>query len=57
MENNYGLKRFNLMYNDYVIIGPKEDLDKCQNIQKGITPFFEPELEKLLKIGLGKFGK
>ena len=29
MKNDYGLKRFNLMYNDYVIIGPKEDIDKC----------------------------
>jgi UDPglucose 6-dehydrogenase len=36
------------------IFGIDVDKNKCQNIQKGITPFFEPELEKLLKIGLGK---
>jgi UDPglucose 6-dehydrogenase len=36
------------------ILGIDVDKNKCQNIQKGITPFFEPELEKLLKIGLGK---
>ena len=30
------------------------DKNKCENIQKGISPFFEPELEKLLKIGLRK---
>ena len=30
------------------------DDEKCANIKKGISPFFEPELKKLLKIGLGK---
>jgi UDPglucose 6-dehydrogenase len=36
------------------ILGIDVDKNKCQNIQKGISPFFEPELEKLLKIGLRK---
>ena len=36
------------------ILGIDIDKNKCKNIQKGISPFFEPELEKLLKIGLRK---
>ncbi len=36
------------------IVGIDVDDEKCANIKNGISPFFEPELEKLLKIGLGK---
>jgi UDPglucose 6-dehydrogenase len=36
------------------ILGIDVDSEKCVNIKKGISPFFEPELEKLLKIGLRK---
>ena len=36
------------------ILGIDVDKNKCEDIQKGISPFFEPELEKLLKIGLRK---
>jgi len=36
------------------ILGIDIDKKKCKNIEKGISPFFEPELEKLLKIGLRK---
>lgn len=36
------------------ILGIDVDKNKCQNIQKGLSPFFEPELEKLLRIGLKK---
>ena len=36
------------------IVGIDVDDEKCANIKKGISPFFEPEVKKLLKIGLGK---
>jgi len=36
------------------ILGIDIDKNKCKDIQKGISPFFEPELEKLLKTGLRK---
>ena len=45
MENNYGLRRLNLMYNDYVIIGPKEDLNKCQNIQNKLKSIIKNNLK------------
>ena len=45
MKNDYGLKRFDLMYNDYVVIGPKEDLDKCQNIQNKLKNIIENNLK------------
>ena len=45
MKNDYGLKRFNLMYNDYVIIGPKEDLGKCQNIQNKLKNIIKNNLK------------
>ena len=45
MKNDYGLTRFNLMYNDYVIIGPKEDIVKCQNIQNKLKNIIENNLK------------
>jgi len=36
------------------IIGIDVDVKKCKKIWNGITPFFEPDLEKTLKIGLKK---
>ena len=36
------------------VIGIDVDVKKCKKICNGITPFFEPDLEKTLKIGLKK---
>ena len=36
------------------IFGIDVDVKKCNSIRKGISPFFEPGLEKILKIGLKK---
>ena len=36
------------------VIGIDIDVKKCKKISNGITPFFEPDLEKTLKIGLKK---
>ncbi|MBC8252216.1 MAG: UDP-glucose/GDP-mannose dehydrogenase family protein [Candidatus Nitrosopelagicus sp.] len=36
------------------ILGIDVDEKKCEGIRKGISPFFEPELEKLLRHGLKK---
>ena len=36
------------------VIGIDVDVEKCKKICNGITPFFEPDLEKTLKIGLKK---
>ena len=36
------------------VIGIDVDSKKCKSIQNGISPFFEPEVEKLLRIGLKK---
>ena len=33
MENGFGLKRYELMYNDFIVVGPKEDKNKCINIK------------------------
>jgi UDPglucose 6-dehydrogenase len=38
----------------YDIIGIDIDEEKCKTISDGISPFFEPELENLLKNGLKK---
>jgi UDPglucose 6-dehydrogenase len=42
-----GSKNFN-------VLGIDTDLKKVKKIQDGITPFIEPKLEKILKIGLNK---
>ena len=36
------------------VIGIDVDIEKCKKIRNGITPFFEPDLEKMLRIGLKK---
>ena len=33
MENGFGLKRYELMYNDFIVVGPKEDKNKCIDIK------------------------
>ena len=38
----------------YDVIGIDIDEEKCEKISNGISPFFEPELENLLKNGLKK---
>jgi UDPglucose 6-dehydrogenase len=38
----------------YDIVGIDIDKEKCKKISNGITPFFEPELENILKKGLKK---
>ena len=34
IEDGFGLIRYNLMYNDYLIIGPKKDIKICTSIEK-----------------------
>ncbi|MCS5528955.1 MAG: 3-hydroxyacyl-CoA dehydrogenase NAD-binding domain-containing protein, partial [Nitrosopumilus sp.] len=36
------------------VVGIDVDTEKCKKICDGISPFFEPDLEKILKIGLKK---
>ena len=36
------------------VIGIDVDVEKCKKIRSGISPFFEPDLEKMLRIGLKK---
>ena len=38
----------------YDIVGIDTDKTKCKKISNGISPFFEPELEKVLQNGLKK---
>ena len=33
VKNNYGLKRHKLMYNDYILIGPKNDNEGCKDFK------------------------
>ncbi len=43
MKNNYGLERYEIMYNDYVIVGPKNDNIACESIAKKINNIFTKE--------------
>ena len=36
------------------VVGIDIDIKKCEKINDGISPFFEPGLEKMLKVGLKK---
>ena len=33
VNKGYGVKRYNFMFNDFIIIGPKKDKDKCNNLK------------------------
>ena len=37
MINGYGLIRHDLMYNDYIIVGPVDDNKKCKNLKDKLT--------------------
>ena len=34
MENDYGIERLEIMYNDYVLVGPKKDDEECVSVQQ-----------------------
>ena len=36
------------------VVGIDIDIEKCKKIRSGVSPFFEPDLEKILRIGLKK---
>ena len=33
MNNGYGEERYEIMYNDYVLVGPKSDDGNCKSVQ------------------------
>ncbi len=37
INNGYGLVRYDLMYNDFVLVGPKEDNKKCDSIKEKLS--------------------
>ena len=37
IKNEYGIKRHELMYNDYLIVGPKNDNNNCDSIEKKLV--------------------
>ena len=37
MNNGYGILRHNLMYNDFVLVGPKEDNKECKSIESKLN--------------------
>ena len=43
IKEGYGNIRHNLMYNDYVIVGPKTDNDKCDSIDKTLLKIINNE--------------
>ena len=50
VKNGYGIKRHKLMYNDYIIVGPKFDNDKCETIEQTLQKI---KNNKLLFISRG----
>ena len=50
MNNGYGILRHDLMYNDFVLIGPKKDKKKCSSIE---NKMIEIKKSKLLFISRG----
>ncbi len=40
MNNGYGEKRYEIMYNDYVLVGPKNDNGKCTSVQQKLEEIY-----------------
>ena len=41
MKKGYGVERHEIMYNDYVLVGPKKDKDSCVSVQKKLEIIYE----------------
>ena len=44
IKEGYGIFRHDLMYNDYIIVGPKTDTNKCVNIKTKLTEIVNKNL-------------
>ena len=40
MDNGYGVERHEIMYNDYVLVGPKNDNDSCKSVQQKLEQIY-----------------
>ena len=40
MNDGYGIERHEIMYNDYVLVGPKNDNDLCKSVQKKLEQIY-----------------
>ena len=40
MNNGYGEKRYEIMYNDYVLVGPKSDNSKCISVKQKLAEIY-----------------
>ena len=40
MDNGYGVERHEIMYNDYVLVGPKNDNDLCESVQQKLEQIY-----------------
>ncbi len=45
MNNGYGLLRHDLMYNDFVLVGPKDDNNKCYSIEDKLDDISSKKLK------------
>ena len=44
VKNGYGIKRHKLMYNDYILVGPKYDKENCKSIEQKLLKIKKNEL-------------
>jgi len=40
INNGYGVERHEIMYNDYVLVGPKNDNDLCKSVQQKLKQIY-----------------
>ena len=40
MNDGYGIERYEIMYNDYVLVGPKNDNDLCKSVQQKLEQIY-----------------
>jgi len=52
MNSGYGVERYEIMYNDYVLVGPKIDDGECKSVKQKLE-----DIQKWLKITEWNHGK
>ena len=44
MNEGYGLERYEIMYNDYILVGPKEDNNECLSVKDKLKQIYNKNL-------------
>ena len=50
MKDGFGLERNEIMYNDYILVGPKEDNRKCSSVENKLKEIHDKNFYSSLEV-------